>query len=274
MVALLAGLLAVVSSPRASARSESRTCVAVSDADDLPIRGLTTLDFAVQVDGETVPVLRVQPATEPLALAVVVTTARNDILPVREALKDVAEDVRGQNPESRVGLTRPDDFGVSFDGVATGADALISAFNRQLSSPVDLVPGIVGSAHALGSERADRRAVLAITTLLKLVPGPGAPAEGPALEFAKTLRRSRSALWVVNVENPNGAASGGAEEMVGAMAKASGGRMGSVIDTTALVPLTRRTLAVLLAEYVVTFAVPDHPGPGPFASACRATRRP
>lgn len=262
LVALLTGLLAVVSSPGASARSESRTYVAVSDADDRPIRGLTVSDFTLQVDGETVPVLRVQPATDPLAIAVVVTTARNDIVPVQEALRDVTQDVLEQNPDSRIGLTRPDDFGVSFDGVATRPDSLVSSFNHQFSSPVNLVPGIVGSAHALGAELADHRGVLAITTLLKLVPGPDPPSKGPALEFAKKLRRTRSALWVVNVENPNGAASRGAEEMVGDMAKASGGRMASVIDTGALVPLTRRTLALLLAEYVVTFAAPDHPGPG------------
>jgi hypothetical protein len=267
----VAGLALTVGRPLAQRSPQTlpewTTYVAVVDGDGHPVTGLTVDDFKIWIGEGEAHILAARPATEPIALAVVLAADRNETLVVQEALRAITAQLR-QTPESRTGLTKWEDFTVPFDAVGETADPLMATFTRRYPTPVEVLPGILGSARSLMKEQTPRRNVLVLARsesedILTLTPSQQAG-------FSGALKQARTAVWAVTVETKVGDSSLGQDLMTEA-AKYSGGHISEILKGSALPTATRDIMAIIGSQYALTYERQAQEG---LASIRIAVRRP
>jgi hypothetical protein len=132
-----------------------------------PITGLGTTDFAVREDGTRREVLRVTPATSPLAVAILVDNsqaARDHIADIRKALATFVKSLAGIGPVAIVGLAdRPTilrDYTTDQQQLADG----VSRIFAMPDSGATLLDAIVEVSNGLRRREEDRAALVVVTT--------------------------------------------------------------------------------------------------------------
>jgi hypothetical protein len=264
-LALAAARLSALTAPQAQAPAESTSYIAVVDGQGHPVTGLTVDDFKIWVGEGEAHILAARPATDPIALAVILAPDRNETLLVQEALRAITTGLR-QTKDSRAGLTKWEDFSVPFDTVGETADPLTATFNRRFPNPVDVLPGILGSAKSLMKEPTARRNVLALARsenegILALTPPQQAG-------FVGALKQARTTLWGITIETTAGQSSHG-QDLITEASKYSGGHISEILKGSALPTATRDLMAILGSQYAVTYERQTREGPDGLRVAVR-----
>ncbi|HUL74466.1 MAG TPA: hypothetical protein VLT86_15265 [Vicinamibacterales bacterium] len=232
----------------------------VVDGDGLPVRGLSAEDFSLRDGSVRQQVLGVEPATNPIWIAVVVRGfAAEDRATVRTAVGAVVEALQSQ-AGSRVGVmhARPGGRSEWVDATSGLADSVWDAVLAPGSGAV--TDAIADACVALRSAPTDRRAVL---TLIQRRPDDAVVAMTGLLTDA--LFQSSAALWTVEIPAPAATPAASSLPARGAKlddvltdaTKFSGALRERAADPAGLAPMAARVAHLLLAQYIVSYLWPN-----------------
>lgn len=245
---------AVISS---SVSQHSTVYVSVSDRDEIAVKGLTTKDFVVKVDGRDSVVLNTRQASEPIVLAFVINTAwgfagkrfssgtsNTEFLRFSRAAVAIVDRLAAAGSELRVGVI----------GASSKPLQLRSATNHQSdleaelahAADTDVLAGIRDAAVALESERTNRRVVFVLSTF----PFTGRQVEQAGLP--QVLRASGTSVWGIEVGD---FIRGGSHAPLAEMAALSGGRDETMTSVVSLEDTAKRLADLLASQYVIAFEV-------------------
>jgi hypothetical protein len=242
--------------------NQQRVYVSVVDKQGAPVTTLAVADLTVKEDGVSREVLKVEPATDPMQIAILVDTSaasRATVADMRASVKAFAAAIWAKSPDSEIAL-------YSFGGRPTlEADYSASAVNlnrradRLFSSSEDgayFIDAIMDAASALRKRKATRPVIVAYVD-----------ENGPEFSNRRhdvtydAVAAARASLWIVARQ---GFASSTATPenreramVIGDVTTRTGGRNAMVFDGTALKTRFTDMATQLLSQMVVTYGRVD-----------------
>ena len=252
-------LLATAEQPVAAQARERVLYVNAFDPDTRkPVSGLGVRDFAVREDGIAREVLRVTPATSPMAIALLVDTtqaAANAIPDIRTAVTSFLKSTTGLGPTAIIGYA---DRPTILTDYTTTEKTLLSGVGRIFALPgsgATLLDAIRETAQGLAKREEDRAAIVVVAT---------EHVEFSNLHYQQvleTLRKSGAQLHVV-VMTTTGADILSEEARNRATVldrgpRESGGIRWDVLATSAFDTQLQNLAAVLKSQYRVIYARPE-----------------
>lgn len=162
------GLAASASDLRAQGGPRERALfTSVVDRDGQPVEGLGADEFVVREDGVRREVLRVTPATEPMAIALLVDNsqaARDEIRNIRDGLTKFVQQMRGHADIAIIGLA---DRPTIYQDYTRNAELLDKAIGRLFAQPgsgMQLLEAMVEVSRGLNRREEPRAVVVPILT--------------------------------------------------------------------------------------------------------------
>ena len=237
--------------------------VSVLNDQGAPVPDLGPSDFVVREDNVAREVLRVEPATDPMQIAVLVdnsAAARDDIVDIRRALHDfinivmAQSDVTGRNEMAITTLADRPTIVVDYTRNAAELHKGVDRIFSQPGSGTLLLEGIIEICKGIRAREATRPVIVAITT------------EG--VEFSERLHdlvleplKGSGAAFHALVLGPLSHGISDAERERGIVldqgTQLSGGRRDTVLASMSL-PAKLRELGIELThQYKVTYARPE-----------------
>ena len=151
----------------AQARERVLYVSAWDDKTHAPVTGLATRDVAVTEDGRAREVLRVEPATSPMPMAILVDNtqdSRAHVSEIRRALTAFVKAVNGLGPVAIIGVAdRPTILRDYTTNAAQVADGIGKIFPMS-GSGATLLDAIVEVSQGLRKRSEDRAAIIVLTT--------------------------------------------------------------------------------------------------------------
>jgi len=251
-----------IAAQRANSRERS-LYVSVVDQNGAPVPNLGPTDFIVKEDNLTREVLRVQPAVEPMQIAVLVDTsqaARDDIPHIRQALPTFVTD-----------LTRPNDAGrkneIAIVGIGERPTILAeySSDPSQVQKGIDriwalqnagmyLLDALIEVSQGLRKREAPRPVIISIAT--------------SGQEFSNRqhdqaidpLKSVGAAYYALSLGQPDVGLGTEARERAIVLdegPRATGGYQAQLLSSMALAPKLKELAAQLTQQYKVTYSRPE-----------------
>jgi VWFA-related protein len=237
----------------------------VSGKDAAP--DLTPADFEVKEDGKTREVLKAEPSTEPLSVALLLDDRGSDINEIRSALAAFVLRLRGRAEVSLVSVV-PTVLKV-FD-YTSSAPTMMAGIQRLVwrAGPAG---GLILGAVADAADELKRREVARPVIVVVTFEGEEFRSHTPAKPILAALERSRAALHVVAVGTPtmrrmNRAPTEGVQgdewavdeqnrnAVLGEGPKQSGGRRHDLAVATGLAKALEAVADDLLSQYALVYA--------------------
>jgi VWFA-related protein len=233
------------------------------------VPNLTPVDFEVKEDGKTRDVLKAEPSTEPLSVALLLDDKGSDINEIRSALAAFVLRMQGRAAVSLVSVvptvTTVFDYTSSPPAMLAGIQRLV----WRAGPPGGLILSAVGeAADGLRRHEGERKAIVVIT-----FEGEEFRSHTPAATVLAALERSGAALHVVAVGTPilrkmnravveSGDAQGddwtidhaNREAVLGEGPKQSGGRRQELAVATGLTKALEAVADDLLNQYTLVYA--------------------
>jgi hypothetical protein len=263
-------MLAAVSAARAQGTPQQVYAIVV-DSDGFPVRGLSAEDFSLRDGSVRQAVLGVEPATNPVSLAVVIRGfGSQDVVELRRALAAMNEMTRRGPTGSRIGVVETSAALPRWiDASAPIPDATLNALVTASARP--LVDVVGAACVALRGSATDRRAIVL------LVKRSSADGFAESRAITDNLFTDGTALWTVEVGDapattpapPRGEAR--LDDALTDATKFSGSLRERVPDMASLAPTAARVANLVLAQYVVSYLWPN-PMLGTFSIATRHDR--
>jgi len=237
--------------------------VSVLDEAGAPVPDLGPADFVVREDNVAREVLRVEPATDPFTLAILVDNsqaARAYIADMRLALADFVKamtapsEVKGKNELALLTLA---DRPTIVTDYTTDQGQLLKGVNRIFSlnsSGTLLLDGIIEVSRGLKKREPRRPVIVGVTT------------EGPELSdrhfdlVLEPLRDSGAAFHAIVVGPPSPSMSDNAHYrgvVLDQGPKSTGGRRDNILTSMALDGELKQLAVELLHQYRLTYAHPE-----------------
>ena len=242
----------------AQARERVLYVSVIDRATDMPVSGLGADAFIVREDGTRREVLRVAPATSPMAVAVLIDNsqpAAPAIADLRRALTPFLAALDGIGPISLVTIA---DRPTSLADYTTSQKTLQDAVGRLFHAPnsgATLLDSISDVAKGLSKREEDRAAIVVVTT--------------ENVEFTNLYYRSvlesleASGAMLHAIVLTNSARANNTEEarnrsvVLDRGPRESGGIRRDVLTTMAFEPKLKELAAILKQQYRVTYARPE-----------------
>jgi hypothetical protein len=240
---------------------------AALSADGTPITGLAKTDWGVREDGTDRVMIDVKPATDPLAVALLVDITKgteSTIGDVRSATAAFVAALRAGSPGVAIALTTvagsattPVDFGKP----AGDLDRALQRLFPDSTQNTTFLEAIIDAAKRLNKASTPRRAIVA----LNLEGFPEASSVPPA-NVASAVIGSGASLWAVSYRNNASATTsvqgGQARDLIfNALTTETGGMRRTIGAASAIAGQMKAVADTLLAQYVVTYTRPDGPTP-------------
>jgi VWFA-related protein len=252
-------VLAAIAAPRAQTLQRG-IYTSVLDKDGNPVAGLTPADFVVREDNLSREVLRVEPATAPMQVALLVDNSarsNNNIRDIREAASEFIKDITGTAMKNEVAaITVAERPTVLVDYSADQARLLKGAtIFTQSGSGAYMLDGIFETARGFKKREASRPVIVAIAT------------NGP--EFSNryrdqvigALNDSGASLHIVMVgTSPTDVTTSEGRERAYIYSEGTeqrGGRYDNVLAASALPARLKQVADELTHQYLVTYARPQ-----------------
>ena len=232
----------------------------VLDKDGNPVAGLTAADFVVREDNVAREVLRVEPATAPMQIALLVDNSQRSSATIRDIRDAAAEFIRGvtgtgtKNELAVIAVAdRPT---LLVDYTSDQAKLLKGAvLFTQPNSGAYMLDGIIETSQAMKKREATRPVIVAIAT------------NGPELsnryhdQVMRALEASGASLHIVMVGTPptDITTNEGRERATSFSdgTEQTGGRYDNVLAASALPARLKQVASELTHQYLVTYARPQ-----------------
>ena len=239
---------------------EGRVYITATDRDGKPA-ALTPADLAITEDGRVREVLRVEKASGPLQIALLIDdsqAAQSAIHEIRTALRPFANKILAANPDSQIALITFGERPVLVTDYTNSHAQLERGINRifaRQGSGAYMLEAIVSAARGLAKREGDRSHIIVIGTegvefsndhyerVLDHL------AESGAALWALTLTAGQRAEITEEVRNRN--------VVIGRGTSVSGGRQDLVLANSAIPHSLDRLADTILGQYVVTYGRPD-----------------
>ena len=257
---LLTVVLLRTSAPQAQALQRSMY-VSVLNAAGAPVPDLGPSDFVVREDNLAREILRVEPATTPMLIALMVDTSsasRNNLRDIREAVNEFVKDATGTAVKHQVALI----------GVGERPTVLVDFTSDQMKllkgvglvfplsqSGAYLLDGVIEASKGFKKREAQRPVIVAIAT------------NGPELsnryhdQVLTALNDAGASFHIVMVGGPPTdltSTEGRERAMTFSMAtESTGGRYDNVLAASALPDRMKQVANELTHQYLVTYARPQ-----------------
>ncbi len=255
---------------------EQRIYVSVVDKKGEPVETVSVSDLTIREDGTVREVLKVEPATDAMQVAVLVDTsaaASGTIPDLREAVRAFAAALWAKNPATQVALYTFGERPTLVADFTQSAVALNRGINRLFASPGSgayFIDAIIEAAGRFKSRERTRPIIVAFVD-----------EHGPEfsnrrhLQVFDAVAAARASLWVIarqafgsadlSTENRERAA------VIGDVTGRTGGRGSTVFAPSALQDRFSEVSSQLLAQWAITYGRPESLIP-PERLEVRATR--
>ncbi len=238
----------------------ARIYVTVVDKSGKPMRGLTAADFSVAENDVVKTVISVEPATEPLSVALLVDRFGQDanygVITVRAAIAAMIKPLLASHPETEVSITTIDPAAVP-QIAFTNTPMRFTNFINHVVTGVEqsvVLNGVEMAALSMREAKHRRRAIMAIFAGYKVD-----ASSGDGTRLADVLRNSGASLWTLEGRSSfSSPAIAPIRDQALYMAVPISGGMASTVSAGAGIENQARRLSdALVAQYVVTYGVPS-----------------
>ncbi len=243
----------------------ARVDAQVLDRDNRAVTGLTAADFIVREDGVQREVLRVEPATTPIEITLVLDTsdAADPYIPdMRQALSEfVKETAKGNEMAVTTFGARPQVL-QTYTGNAVLLDRAVGRLFAERGAGAYLLDALGSVARGIAKRAPERAAIVAV--VVQAAPEfSGLPYEN----VLRSLRESGALFDSVTVMARGAAADATIGQRASAMhdrdtvldrgARASGGTNVQALSSLALTPELKRISAQLRSQYRLVYSRPE-----------------
>jgi hypothetical protein len=264
-LALTAALAVGLSGPVAADRRS--IIVSVLDQSGAPVKGVAPADLTVREDGATREVVEVKPATDPMAIALLVDNTKATMgkeAPTRElraGLHAFVTAVQAANPENAIGIWEFAGAGVMIQKLTVKTEELTKKINRMFPSQQSggvMLEALVDASKELSKKNAGpRRAIVSVS-----FNSPEVSTIEPR-DVAIEMRKAGVTFWAVAIESNQDASTSSQgstasrELILNNVTAASGGLRLTGVTATSLESQMKRLAEALTSQYLVTYARPD-----------------
>jgi von Willebrand factor type A domain len=242
---------------------ERHVVVTALDRADRPVTVLSPADLTVREDDIAREVLRVEPATDPMHIALLVDTSaatENATIDLRKGLETFAQTIHAKSPDTMMALIsfgeRPTlevDYTTSVPALQRGVGHL---FPRS-GAGAYLLEAIIDATKGLKKRQTLRPIIVAFSS-------EAGPEFSPqtSRQVSDALKDAGAELWVIVLET-HGARDLSSEEarnralVLGDVTAASGGARDAILSVTSLQTTYAELAARLTSQLLVTYARPE-----------------
>jgi len=220
---------------------------------------LAAKDVVVHEEKAERKVLSVEPATEPLVIALLVDTSsvtgrQYPVQDLRKAVSNFVKIVTSGQPDTQIAImtvagaaTTALDFTTKVDEVDKAVQRL---FPDQTGTSV-MLEALTTVSAKFGEKQTPRRAIVAVD-----FNSPEGSSSSSMKKVAEDVRKAGATLWSVSVRG-TGESPATREDIFNAVSQASGGMRLSAVESTGLDAMLSKVANSITAQYSVTFARPD-----------------
>ena len=257
----LGSLLLICAAGVVHAQTQQRGIyTSVLDKDGNPVEGLTPADFVVREDNVSREVLRVEPATAPMQIALLVDNSSRsgaNIRDIRDAAAEFIKAVTGTGMKNEVAVIAVADRPTLLVDYTTDQAKLLkgAALFTQPQSGAYMLDGIIETARAMKKREAMRPVIVAIAT------------NGPEFsnryhdQVLRALNDADISLHIVMVgPPPTDITTNEGRERATSFSEGTeqtGGRYDNVLAPSALGARLKQVGTELTHQYLVTYAHPQ-----------------
>jgi hypothetical protein len=244
------------------ATNQQRVYVSVMDKKDVPVPTLAVADLTIKEDGVSREVLKVEPATDPMQIAILVDTSQVTgpaISDLRASLKAFGAAIWAKSPDPQIALytfgERPT-LDSDYSSSAVALDRRVDRLFAATGSGADFIDAIMEAAAGLKKRGATRPVIVAYVD----ENGPEFSNRRHEVVF-DSVAAARASLWVVARQGFSSATSSPENReramVIGDVTTRSGGRSSMVFDGSAIKGRLAAMATQLLSQFVVTYGRPD-----------------
>ena len=243
---------------KAAAAKTAQIYVGVVDGKGNAVPGLTVKDFAVREDGNVREVLRVEPATEPLEVMLLVddSQAATAAIPfIRDGLKKFVDRMQGK---AKIGLVTFGERPTSVVEYTTDTPALHKGINRIFARPgggAYLLEAVRDTSRGMRKREGQRRPVILALTVEGI--------EFSNLQYDRVmdeLRPSGATFHALAIGTPAATVSDELRNrglLLSDGTKETGGRYDQLLSPMAIEDRLQQVAGELLNQYLLTYGRPE-----------------
>lgn len=255
------GLAATVSATQRALRDQT-IFISVQDKQGKPPASLALTDVTIREDGNAREVLKIEPATTPMQIAVLVDTSQASqasIADLRDAVRAFGAAIWAQSPDSQIALyafgerpTLTTDYTTSAVALGRGVDTLFAA----TGSGAYFIDAVIEASQTLAKRKPARGVVVAFVD-----------ENGPEFSNRRheqafdALANARASLWTITKQGfSNNAMSTESRErgtIIGDVTARTGGRSAMIFAPSALKERFTEVASHLLGQFAVTYGRPE-----------------
>ncbi len=249
--------------PGAAAALAKTVYVTVTDRKSEPLTDLTAADFSVKEEGKQCEIVKAAPASARMRLALLVEDRLMADSSVRVGVFEFLKRIAGHAEVALIGVglrnTTVADYTTNLGTLVRA----INGFTLNPSKDSNLAEAVLEIARGLSERRAERPVIVAVA-----ISGGQAGVEPQAV--LDKLRDSGATMYAVTFGDTASPATplgelgdeSGREQVLGDGPRQSGGRRLDVHSTGAVPKALQQVAGDLLAQYSITYALPDGVKPG------------
>ena len=257
-LAALVGIVALLA-PVAAVPIVRTIYVTVTDKNGAKVPGLTAADFAVKEGGKAVEIIKAEPATARMHLALMVEDRLTPSADIRQALGDFITRVR---PVAEISLITVGLSNITIVPYTQSLDLLVAGI-RQFSlsgqPAANLTEGLLEIGREFERQPADRPVIVAVA----LASGASSVS---ADEVQGQLRQSGAGFFALTFGGAQGAGNTAVgslgdeswrEQVLGDGTRQTGGRRINISATREASKTLQQLADDLMSQYVITYALPE-----------------
>jgi hypothetical protein len=262
------GVLALVAGvgARTQGAADKSIFVSVVDTAGKPVKDLAANEFQIREDNVMREVVGVKPATQALAIQLLIDTSENaggatgmaagaDIgRDIRSSLIGFCRHVTTNSPDSQIAIMEFGQAAIQAVNYTPKFEDLEKGLNRLLPKPRAasvLHEALVEASKSLGKQKTPRRAVV----IVNVEPGEEQSQIQPN-DILNAVRASGASLWVVHVQKSEGRNSS-RDLVLGRITQITGGRRESIVGQSAIESYLKAYADALMNQYEITYKRPE-----------------